>query len=190
MIKRDLTDIDEILATAIATEWEGFAFYSALARRTSSDLGRRVFERLAKDEVEHVKVLEEVSCSYKDGCVLMTYEQARDRIEEVCEEDILELSEEARTCKETAPIFKRGVHKAERANDLEALRIGVEAERAAIGFYQAAADSAETGEARVLFEHLVDIERGHERLLQAEYDHFSANGMYFDAREFNLEMEP
>jgi len=190
MAKRDMTDIEEILATAIATEWEGFAFYSELARRTRSDLGRKVFERLAKDEVEHVKVLEEVSCSYKEGCVLMTYDQARDRIEEVCEEDIAELTEEARTCKATAPIFKKGVHKAERANDLEALRIGVEAEREAIAFYQTAAEEAETGEARVLFEHLVDIERGHERLLQAEHDHFSANGMYFDDREFNLEMEP
>lgn len=178
-------DVEEILRTAIATEWEGFAFYNALSKRTKSREGREVFEKLAKDEVEHVRVLEQVSCAYKDGCVLMTYEDALESIE--CDEPLDEVEEEARTCKATAPVFKRGVKRAESANDLEALKIGVESEQHAIEFYRAAGKGATTDEERELFRQLVEIEEGHEALLQAEYDYYSANGFYMDAREFSLE---
>jgi len=179
-------DVEEILRTAIATEWEGFAFYNALSKRTKSREGREVFDKLAKDEVEHVRVLEQVSCAYKDGCILMTYEDALESIE--CDTtNIAEAEEEARACKETAPVFKRGVKRAESANDLEALRIGVESERSAIEFYRSAGKGATTDEAKALFRQLVEIEEGHEALLQAEYDYYSANGFYMDAREFSLE---
>ncbi len=178
-------DVEEILRTAMATEWEGFAFYSALSKRTKSREGREVFEKLAKDEVEHVRVLEQVSCAYKDGCILMTYEDALESIE--CDESLADVTEEALACKSTAPVFKRGVKRAESANDLEALKIGVESERSAIEFYRAAGKGATTDEARELFRQLVEIEEGHEALLQAEYDYYSANGFYMDAREFSLE---
>lgn len=178
-------DIERVLRTAIATEWEGYAFYRTLAKRTESDLGRQMFERLAQDEVEHVRVLEEVSCAYKDGCVIMDYEEALEHID--CEVDFDAIDEEA-SCTETAPVFKRGVDRAEAANDIDALRIAVESERAAIEHYAEAAQSAEAEDVRSFFEHLVEIEEGHERLLQAEYDYYAANGFYFDMREFSLEM--
>lgn len=186
MTEKGDADIEGILRTAIATEWEGFAFYNSLAKRTRSELGREMFAKLAREEVEHVRVLEEISCSFKDGCILMTYEQALEHIE--CDIRLDDVEEEASTCTETAPIFKRGVEKAESSNDLEALGIGVESEQRAIEFYSKAAEGATSDEARVLFMDLVRIERGHEALLQAEYDYYAANGFYFDSREFSLEM--
>lgn len=178
-------DMENVLRTAIATEWEGYAFYRTLAQKTKSELGRKMFERLAEEEVEHVRVLEQVSCAYQDGCVYMDYETALEHIN--CDIDFDEVDEEA-SCTETAPIFKRGVDRAESANDLDALRIAAETENAAVEYYQEAATTVQNEDARQFFEHLVKIESGHAKVLEAEYDYYAANGFYFDMREFSLEM--
>jgi rubrerythrin len=179
-------DMEEVLRTAIATEWEGYAFYRTLAKQTSSELGRKMFERLAEEETEHVKVLEQVSCAYKDDCVYMDYETALEYID--CEVDYDEFDEEGATCSETAPIFKQGVDRAEALNDLDALRIAAETEEAAVRYYKEAAETAPNEDARSFFEHLVKIETGHHKMLEAEYDYYAANGFYFDMREFSLEL--
>jgi rubrerythrin len=182
----DEFDMEEILSVAIATEWEGYAFYRTLAEKTRSPLGKEMFNRLAEEEVEHVRVLEQVSCAYSDGCVYMDYDTALEYIE--CEVDLDEVDEEWATCTETAPIFKQGVDRAERLNDLDALRIASETEAAAVVHYREAAETAPNEEARSFFSHLVKIESGHQKLLAAEYDYYAANGFYFDQREFSLEM--
>ena len=51
-----------------------------------------------------------------------------------------------------------------------------------------AAETAPHDDARSFFKHLVQIETGHKKLLEAEYDYYAANGFYFDQREFSLEM--
>ena len=169
-------DMEEVLAVAIATEWEGYAFYRTMAERTGSPLGREMFNR----------VLEQVSCAYADGCVYMDYETALEFID--CEVDLDEMDEEGATCTETAPIFKRGVERAERLNDIDALRMAAETEEAAVKYYREAMETAPNEDARSFFQHMVDMETGHQRLLEAEYDYYSANGFYFDQREFSLEM--
>jgi rubrerythrin len=179
-------DMEEVLSVAIATEWEGYAFYRTLAERTRSPLGKEMFNRLAEEEVEHVRVLEQVSCAYTDGCVYMDYETALEYIE--CEVDLDAVDEEGATCAETAPIFKRGVERAERLNDLDALRIAAETEEAAVKYYAEAAETAPNDDAKSFFRHMLEIESGHQKLLEAEYDYYAANGFYFDQREFSLEM--
>jgi rubrerythrin len=179
-------DMEDILRSAIATEWEGYAFYRTLAQKTKSELGRKMFERLAEEEVEHVRTLEQASCAYKDGCVYMDYETALEHIN--CEVDFDEVDEEGATCTETAPVFKRGVDRAETANDLDALRIAAESEAVAVEHYREAAARAPNEDAKRFFQHLVDIESGHQKMLDAEYDYYAANGFYFDVREFSLEM--
>ena len=48
----------DALRIAIATERSGLEFYTKAARVTNDDRGRRVFERLAKEEKEHLTILE------------------------------------------------------------------------------------------------------------------------------------
>ena len=170
-------DMEEVLKVAIATEWEGYGFYRALAKRTTSQLGKAMFHRLAEEEVEHVRILEEVSCAYKDSCVYMDYETALEYIE--CDVDLDAVDEEV-ACTPTAPIFKQGVERAESLNDIEALRVAAENEVEAVTHYRRAA--------KEFFSRMVDIESGHLKLLEAEADYYSANGFYFDVREFSLEM--
>lgn len=178
-------DMEEVLRVAIATEWEGYGFYRALAKRTASQLGKAMFHRLAEEEVEHVRILEEVSCAFKDGCVYMDYETALEYIE--CDADLDAVDEEV-ACTPTAPIFKRGVERAESLNDIEALRVAAENEVVAVTHYRRAAETAPNEEAKEFFSRMVDIESGHLKLLEAEADYYSANGFYFDMREFSLEM--
>jgi len=178
-------DMEEVLRVAIATEWEGYGFYRKLAERSRSPLGKEMFNRLAEEEVEHVRVLEQVSCAFKDGCVYMDYDTAMDYID--CDVDLDEVDEEA-ACTPTAPIFKRGVERAETLNDLDALRVAAETEAAAVEHYREAALTAPHEDAKEFFTRLVMIEQGHQRLLEAEYDYYAANGFYFDMREFSLEM--
>jgi rubrerythrin len=179
-------DMEEVLRVAIATEWEGYAFYSTMAKRTESQLGKKMFQRLAEEEVEHVRVLEQVSCAYQEGCVYMDYETAKEYID--CDVDMDEVDEEGSTCTETAPIFKRGVDRAERLNDLDALRLATETEEMAVKYYQEAAELAPSEDGKSFFRRMVEIESGHQKMLSAEYDYYAANGFYFDMREFSLEM--
>ena len=132
------------------------------------------------------RALEQASCAYKDGCMYMDYETALTHIN--CDVDFDEVDEEGATCTETAPVFKRGVDRAESANDLDALRIAAESEAAAVEYYREAAETAPSEDAKRFFQHLVGIESGHQKMLDAEYDYYAANGFYFDVREFSLEM--
>jgi rubrerythrin len=179
-------DIEEVLSVAIATEWEGYAFYRTMAEKTSSPLGKEMFNRLAEEEIEHVHVLEQVSCAYADNCVYMDYDTALGYID--CDSELEVWDEEGATCTETAPIFKRGVERAERLNDVDALRIAAETEEEAVRYYTEAAETATNEDAKSFFRKMVEIESGHQKLLEAEYDYYSANGFYFDQREFSLEM--
>jgi rubrerythrin len=179
-------DMEEVLRVALATEWEGYAFYRTMAERTKSPLGKEMFNRLAEEEVEHVRVLEQVSCAYSDGCVYMDYDTALEYIE--CDVDLDEFDEEGATCAETAPIYKKGVESAGRLNDLDALRIASENEEAAVNYYREAAETAPNEDAKSFFQRMVTIESGHQKLVAAEYDYYAANGFYFDQREFSLEM--
>jgi rubrerythrin len=179
-------DMEEVLRVAIATEWEGYAFYRTMAENTKSSLGKEMFNRLAEEEIEHVHVLEQVSCAYADDCVYMDYDTALEYID--CEPDLDAWDDEGATCTETAPIFKKGVDRAERLNDVDALRIAAETEEAAVKYYREAAETAPNEDAKSFFQRMVTIETGHQKLLEAEYDYYSANGFYFDQREFSLEL--
>jgi rubrerythrin len=179
-------DMEEVLRVAIATEWEGYAFYRTMAEKTKSPLGKEMFNRLAQEEVEHVHVLEQVSCAYADGCVYMDYDTALEYID--CDTSLDDWDQEGATCTETAPIFKRGVERAERLNDVDALKIAAETEEAAVNYYREAAETTPNEDAKEFFQRMVTIENGHQKLLEAEYDYYSANGFYFDQREFSLEM--
>ena len=46
---------------------------------------------------------------------------------------------------------------------------------------------AELGEDGVLFKPFLEIEEGHEAIVQAELDYLNKTGHFFDFQEFNLE---
>ena len=57
-------DVKEAIQTAIQMEKDGHAFYTKAAAQTSSEMGAKIFESIAKDELVHLetfkKMFEEV----------------------------------------------------------------------------------------------------------------------------------
>lgn len=72
------------------------------------------------------------------------------------------------------------------ATESELLELALQAERETFAFYQSMVDTLEE-EGKALFAPFLDIERGHELIVQAELDHLRGLGYWFDLREFDLE---
>lgn len=144
---------DEFLNTAIQFERDGFDFYTEAAAAARSSLARGVFEALAQDELRHISFLRSLSIGSATA-----------------KSEIEDLSARLR------PIFKEAEETvraaaAEAASDITALNLGIEREEQSVRAYAQAASRAQDPQFRALCELLVDVEKGHRRLLEnvAEY---------------------
>jgi len=54
------TTVKEAIKTAIQMEKDGYAFYQKAAAQTSSDMGKSIFESIAKDELLHLDVFQKL----------------------------------------------------------------------------------------------------------------------------------
>ncbi|MBU7019352.1 MAG: ferritin family protein [Theionarchaea archaeon] len=79
------------------------------------------------------------------------------------------------------PVFDEDI--SEYSGEVEALRIGIEMEKKSIEFYT---DWAE-GNLGTLFKRLIEIEKSHLELLEAELDYVKRTGFWFDYFESSLE---
>lgn len=161
----------EILGTAVQIEREGYAFYTAAAAQTKDPNAVKMFLSLARDEIEHLGRLEMVFCALTKERQWPTWNRngGRGRV-------IFPAPGEA------VPTATPDAH------ELEALQYGMKAEKESIAFYQQALKGATAPEARSMYEYLIAEEEGHLRILQAEYDHLTRTGFWFDFQELSLEV--
>lgn len=143
----------DALRIAIATERSGLEFYSRAAALTRDARGRRVFEKLAAEEQEHLGTLEK---RYRD--LLQQDPQLESR--------------------PTFLFFKgaaNGLFSAatERlghgVDDRQALMIGIKCERGSHRFFKRYGDKFEDSEGKRIFLEFADEERAHLELLIREY---------------------
>lgn len=143
----------DALRIAIATERSGLEFYSRAARLTKDARGRRVFEKLAEEEKEHLGTLEA-------------------RYRELLEEDPqLESRPTFLFFKGAANgLFAAGAEQlAKGVNDREALMIGIKCERGSHRFFKRYGEKFEDSEGKKIFLEFADEERAHLELLIREY---------------------
>jgi rubrerythrin len=161
----------EVLRTAVQIEREGYTFYAAAAAQTKDPNAVKMFLSLARDEMEHLGRLEMVYCALTKGRQWPEWSRngERGRI-------IFPAPQEA--VPEATPD----------AHELEALQYGMQAERESIAFYQQALKDATAVEAQIMYEYLITEEEGHLSILQAEYDHLTQTGFWFDFQELSLEV--
>ncbi len=161
----------EVLRTAMRIEQEGYAFYAAAAKQTKDPSAVKMFLSLARDEMEHLGRLEMVFCTLTKEKQWPSWNRdgGRGRI-------IFPAPQEA------VPTAMPAAH------ELEALQYGIQAERDSIAFYQQALKEAEVLEAQIMYEYLIAEEEGHLSILQAEYDHLTQTGFWFDFQELSLEV--
>lgn len=172
-IKEKRMTIDEAIKTALQYENRVVGVYDEAVGKTVDPTGKRVFKALVLEEKKHVEYLEARLVEWnKTGHVtaveLGTIVPSRKSIEEGIQKLKARVLTEA---KETE------VRLLKRALDVE-----VETSR----FYTEVVRELPP-EGQKLFERFVEIEQGHQAIVQAEMNAVSGLGFWFDMQEFTLE---
>ena len=143
----------DALRMAIATERSGREFYTRAAKITKDPRGRRVFQRLAGEEIEHLRTLEA-------------------RYAELLSADpLLESRPTFLFFKGAANgLFAEGAKRLTKGvNDQQALMIGIRCERGSHRFFKKYGERFEDSEGKQIFMEFADEERAHLDLLIREY---------------------
>jgi Fe2+ or Zn2+ uptake regulation protein/rubrerythrin len=143
----------DALRIAIATERSGLEFYSRAAAITRDPRGRRVFQKLAEEEQEHLATLEA-------------------RYRELLQQDPqLESRPTFLFFKGAANgLFAAGAERlANGVDDRQALMIGIKCERGSHRFFKRYGDKFEDSEGKKIFLEFATEERMHLELLIREY---------------------
>lgn len=164
-----------VVDLAIEREKGGHRFYSESAAITQATDGQRMFKWLAQEELGHLKHLEEVRRSLlQTGKLPQAKPGQSSAISEPLHKKDFPWSKEA--IGEAKPDTK----------ELEALRLGIKAEKEDIVFYSKAAAAASDPGAREMFNRLVAVEQGHQELLEEEYEWLRKSKSYFTIHRFTL----
>lgn len=163
----------EALQIALDTEKKGYRFYMVAANSSKDPKGREVFEHLAKDEVEHMGVIATIFESLTNSEPWMTYEEAVEKYGKTPAEKIIfpDVPEEPQ----------------ENFNDIKALEEALEFEKKAVQFYSKQAQECEEERARAFYNSLIEIEKGHVQIIQAELDSLMGAGIWLGFQEVSLE---
>jgi len=143
----------DALRIAIATERSGLEFYSRASKITRDPRGRRVFEKLAEEEKEHLGTLEK---RYRE--LLQSDPQLESR------PTFLFFKGAANG------LFAAGADQLTKGvNDRQALMIGIRCERGSHRFFKRYGERFEDSEGKQVFLEFADEERAHLELLIREY---------------------
>jgi rubrerythrin len=147
--------IREILRKAYQIEVDGYTFYSMTAERATKPAVQELFDKLARDEVQHKAYLQSVIGSYEEKGVAAFKLPHRDP-------DL-----KAFTATIFTDEFKKQAHGAD--FELGVLSIGMTLESNAIQYFSGAADTTGEEDVREFYQFLADWEREHLEALQALY---------------------
>jgi rubrerythrin len=165
--------IEEAIQTAIQFEKRVVQVYQEAAGASLDPTGRKVFGALVKEEEQHVAYLlsrleEWKSTGRVTAASLGTIVPSHGRIEE----GMRTLRGQVAT-------------KAPEA-EMRLLKRALDVEVETSAFYARLVKELPS-EGRKLFERFVDIEQGHQAIVQAEMNALAGNGFWFDIFEINLE---
>ena len=152
---------------AMALETEGESFYVQAAARTQDEKGRLMFLSLAADETEHYAKLRQVrdellaSGQWPKQEQVLTRPAARWQAPNIFDAGKLAKVVQLQT------------------GDAEALRLGMQAERAAYQNYAASRDAVEDADGKALFAFLAAEEIGHYNLLESALAYLDDTASFF-----------
>lgn len=164
-----IKEILEGLKTAMEAELTGHTFYKNAAENTRNIGGKKVFSRMAEEEMGHFNYLRH---QYKS--VLESGEY--DREEKLVKKGIRHAGN---------PIFSDEIKERIKESHFEvtALTIGMKLEMEAMKYYRSCAEKADLPEAKAFFKELADWEEDHYRAFEEQLDglkeaYFSENRFY------------
>jgi rubrerythrin len=166
-------NVEEAIQTAIQYEKRVVQVYEEAARASGDQTGKKIFGALVKEEQQHVAYLESRLSEWKaTGHVtvasLGTVVPSRARIEEGVK-----------------ALQNRVAAKAPEA-EMRLLKRALDVEVETSAFYARVVRELPP-EGRKLFERFVEIEQGHQAIVQAEMNAVAGNGYWFDMPEIRME---
>jgi rubrerythrin len=158
------------ITMAIQLEKDGRAFFEEAGRKTENQLGKKMFEKLAKDEIDHLKTFQNIFDTVTEGGDWRGLVHTTPRVGKV-------------------PVFDREVQERKGINpgELDALRRAMSIEKEAIEFFQNAIEETDDPLEKKLFSAIQKEEEFHYDMLQAQYDSLSNSGMWYDIGEFQMD---
>ncbi|MBI5683030.1 MAG: ferritin family protein [Deltaproteobacteria bacterium] len=166
------------MKTALNTELMGYKFYLHAAEITEDEHGKNIFKHLANDELDHIKAISSIVGSIEETGRVLTYDEALNAYNSRGQG--LPIFPE-----ENELIKKLGKN----PEDLDALNIAIKSEEDAVHFYGSYLKSAGDANEKVLLTNLLEMEKGHLKLLRWEYDSIVDTGFWCDFMEWTVEGE-
>ncbi len=170
-------DLAKAIQTAIEYEGKVHKTYLEAREEATSDVGKRVFNTLCNEEKEHLTYLRSRLDEWeKTGKITVEELGTALPSRAVIEEEVDKLKEKV-TGKSS------GKHDVE----LEMLKRALDVEVETSNFYKEMVRTLDA-EGQEMFKRFVEIEEGHQAIVQAEIDLLSGSGFWFDTQEFSMEM--
>jgi rubrerythrin len=162
------------LAKAMEVERQGKVFYEEAAGRVRDAAGKAVFQTLAKDEVEHIRLLQAECDQISTNSEWMELDEAK-----VCEPQTpLKLFPNERDAALVIPT---------NAKDVDALKLAMDFEERGYKAYRKGQKETDDPNGKKVFAFLAKQENNHYVFLQKTYDYLTNEGAwYFDEQEFPM----
>ena len=166
-------DLGEAIAVAIESEIGVINIYEKYASQFTSEVGKKIFEALGKEEEDHVAYLRVKLAQWKESGKLSV-------------DSIDTIVPSVDTIKNNVAKLKAVDGQTVADSELEAFKKALEMEINATNFYKDLVSKLSEQD-RKLFERFIEIEEGHEAIVRAEIDQARGLGYWFDFMEFDLE---
>jgi rubrerythrin len=169
--------LDDAIKTALEYEAGVHKLYLEAMGKTTDPVAKRIFKVLADEEMGHLEYLQQRLDEWqKTGKITVAELGTVIPAKKAIDKSLKELRRDMKP----KPTQQRP--------ELELLKKALDAEIKTSNFYKEMV-SALDGEGQRLFKRFVEIEEGHETIVQAEINTVSNLGFWFDTPEFRLEME-
>ncbi len=165
-------ELEKILKTAIEVEINGMETFIRLAKETQNENGKRMFQRLTKDEKEHQVILEKQLEHLNKNGTWKDIQIPKSKVELL----IPKVREKQMRTKGESKL-----------GEIDALNTALDLERKTAQFFRDQADKVDDSQARQMFLSLAEWEDSHYDLIQAELDSVKNTGMWFGIPEFRMD---
>jgi rubrerythrin len=149
--------VEEGIKKAIEAEGTGYHFYMMASSKTEDTKGKKIFEALANEELEHVRFLRAQLASLTEtGNVNSAIELSAPKVDEAG----------------ASPIFSAELKSriGDAHYEMTALSIGIQLELSSMNFYKEEAEAAEDPDVATMYRSLMDWEGGHYDMLKRQQD--------------------
>jgi len=154
----ETTVVRDALELTLAIERRGYTFYTNASRKTKNGSGRRMFQRLAAEESDHLRRLQQEHRSLLEKNAWLKREPARLPLSRKIVEEIFPQKE------------LLSIEVKDQTNDLDALNIAMNLERRSHQFFKDFADHISDTSGRKVFMDFARDEESHLKALVAEYN--------------------